>query len=184
MKREKGERSAAHQQNRKITRSSTIISLLGVALFLGSGVAIYKLTPPPYEKNLADPISQLKPTISLSLLQRTAENSWKALEKAPEAGEQVAFQLSTTHPLHASLLYEPNHTRPRTLFDDIRIPPGENRVINFNNADYHYTVKKQDEHAVFCLVATIDTAALTEKLVAVRTEKHLDNLPAEHCVSW
>ncbi len=178
------DREATRRQNRKIIRSSTWVSLAGVALFLISGVLIYKLMPSPFEQQLEAISSHTEPNLSMTMVQRDASGEWKPLDHIPDSGEQINFRVTTNQPLHVSLLNKPSHSHPRTLFDHIRIPPGENKIINFNNADYHYTVKAHDKHVLFCLVAAADSATLTTKLVALQKEKHLDGIPDEHCVNW
>ncbi len=178
------DREARRRQNRKIIRSSTWVSLAGVGLFLISGALIYKLMPSPFEQQLEAINSHTEPNLSITMVQRDASGQWKRLDHIPASGEQISFRVTTNQPLHVSLLNEPNHSRPRTLFDHIRIPPGENRIINFNNADYHYTVKAHDKHVLFCLVTAADAATLTTKLIAMQKEKHLDVLPDKYCVNW
>jgi len=178
------DREAARQQNRKVTRSSTILSLVGVALFLLSGVLIYKITPGPLEKQQDIANSQIATNVSIEMVQKNAANQWIKLDHTPESGELISFRISTNQPLHVSLISEPNQSHPRTLFDDIRIPPGENKIINFNNQDYHYTVKETDKQMQLCLITAADSKALTKKLIAIQEKTHLRESPDRHCVNW
>jgi len=178
------DREAARQQNRKVTRSSTVISLIGVALFLLSGVLIYKLTPGPAEKLKNGGHPQIATSISIEMVQRNTLNQWTKLDHTPASGEQISFRISTNQPLHASLISEPNQSHPRTLFEDIRIPPGENRIINFNSQDFHYTVKETDRQIRFCLVTAADSKALISKLIAMQQKKHVNESNNIHCMNW
>jgi len=178
------DREAARQQNRKVTRSSTVVSLIGVALFLLSGVLIYKLTPDPLEKQQNIANSQMAANVAIEMVQKNGAEQWVKLDHTPESGEQLSFRISTNQPLHASLISEPNLSHPRTLFNDIRIPPGENKIINFNNQDYHYTVKESDKQMQFCLITAADSKALTKKLSAMQGKTHLRESPDRHCVNW
>ncbi len=178
------DREAARQQNRKVTRSSTIISLIGVALFLLSGVLIYQLTPGPLEKHQDILNSQIATYVSIEAVQKDKFNQWEKLSNTPESGEQISFRISTNQPLHASLISEPNQSHPRTLFDDIRIPPGKNRIINFNNQDYHYTVKETDKQVQFCLITATDSKVLAKRIRSMQGRNHLSESPGIHCVNW
>lgn len=177
------DRITMRQQNRKIIRSSTWVSLIGAGLFLLSGYFIYKLTPPPYTQLNESHISQSEATLSVTMVQKDANDHWKRLDHTPDSGEQIAFQVSTTQPVHATLFKVSTPGWPRTLFNDIRIPPGENRIINFENADYRYTVKNHDKAVRFCLVIAINSKELTKKLLAMQGKRPLDELPDEHCVN-
>jgi len=178
------DREAARKQNRKVTRSSTVLSLIGVALFLLSGVLIYKLTPGPLEQQQNIANSQIAANISIEMVQKNESDQWIKLDHTPESGEQISFRISTNQPLHASLISEPNQSHPRTLFDDIRIPPGENKIINFNNRDYHYTVKETDKQIKFCLITAADSKALTKKIIAMQGKSRLRESPDKYCVIW
>ncbi len=178
------DREAARQQNRKVTRSSTVISLIGAALFLLSGVLIYKLTPGPLEKQLNIANSQIVANISFEMIQKDKFNQWRKLAHTPESGEQISFRISTNQPLYGTLTSEPNQSHPRTLFDDIRIPPGQNKVINFNNRDYYYTIKETDKQIQFCLITATDSKALAKKIRSIQGKNHLGELPSIHCVNW
>ncbi|MBL1260494.1 MAG: hypothetical protein COB33_008185 [Thiotrichaceae bacterium] len=178
------DREAARQQNRKVTRSSTIISLIGAALFLLSGVLIYQLTPGPLEKQQSIINSPLAAKISLEMVQKDTFNQWRPLDHSPESGEQIRFRISTNQALHATLTSEPNQSHPRTLFNDIRIPPGKNKIINFNHHDYYYTIKETDKQMQFCLITAADSKALAKKITAMRAKTHLSESPNSHCVNW
>ncbi|MCF6324400.1 MAG: hypothetical protein L3J89_08765 [Gammaproteobacteria bacterium] len=178
------DREAARRQNRKVTRSSTVISLIGVALFLLSGVLIYKLTPGPLEKQQSILNSQVATNVSFEMVQKDNFNQWGKLSNTPESGEQISFRISTNQPLHVSLISEPNQSHPRTLFDDIRIPPGQNKIINFNNQDYHYTVKETDKQVQFCLITAADPKVLAKRIRSMQEKTHLSELPDIHCVNW
>jgi len=178
------DREAARRQNRKIIRSSTWVSLVGAGLFLISGVLIYKLMPSPFEQQIEAMNTHTEPNLLIAMVQKDAAGVWQPLDHTPQSGEQIGFRVTTDQPIHVSLVNEANHTRPHALFEGIRIPPGEGRIINFNNADYRYTVRAQDEHVQFCLVAASDATALTTKLIAMQKVKHLDGLPDQHCVNW
>ena len=178
------DREAARRQNRKITRSSTLISLLGVGLFLLSGVLIYKLTPGPLEKLQEESKHQIETNLSFEMVQKDQSGQWIKLDHTPTSGEQLSFRISTNQPLYVSLISEPNQSHPRTLFDDIRIPPGENKIINFNNQDYQYTVKESDKQIRFCLITAPDTATLTKRLMVMQEKGSSSQFPDEHCVNW
>jgi len=178
------DREAARQQNRKVTRSSTVVSLIGVALFLLSGVLIYKLTPGPLEQQQNTSFPPVSTNLSIEIVQQDKFDQWAKPDHAPESGEQISFRISTNQPLHASLISEPNQSHPRTLFDDIRLPPGENKVINFNNQDYRYTIKKTDRQIQFCLITASDSRALAKKILSLQGKNHLSELPGIHCVNW
>ncbi|GEM_PF-5039187 len=178
------DREAARRKNRKVIRSSTIISLLGAGLFLLSGVLIYKLTPGPLEKQQAENKLQTKVNLSFEMVQKTPSGQWLKLDHTPTSGEQISFRISSNQPLHISLISQPNQSHPRTLFDDIRIPPGENRIINFSDQDYRYTVKTSDQQMRFCLITATTTAELSEKLMVMQKKGSNIQLPEEHCASW
>ncbi len=176
---------AAQRQNRKIMRSSTLISLVGAALFLISGALIYKLMPSPFEQQVnANNAPQVESRLSIDMVQKNTAGQWVKLDSIPASGEEVSFRISSTTPLHATLISEPSRSHPRTLFDDIRIPPGENKIVNFGDKAYRYTIKAYDQQARFCLITAADTVLLAEKLMAMQKKASRDTIPDQNCVNW
>lgn len=177
------ENVTTRQQTRNVMRTSTWISLVGVGLFLASGFLIYKLMPSPIEKLQQEQRMLAVSKTSLEMVQQTSDQQWQPLSHAVTAGMQIGFRLSTNQPLHASLFKQINGGTPQQLFNDIRIPPGANRVINFNNADYRYTVTERDLNAHFCLISAANSAALHLKLNQLASENRLDQLTDSVCIS-
>ncbi len=175
---------AAQRQNRKIMRSSTLISLVGAALFLISGALIYKLMPSPFEQHVNTNNAQIESRLSIDMVQKNTAGQWVKLDRIPASGEEVSFRISSTTPLHATLISEPSRSHPRTLFNDIRIPPGENKIVNFGDKEYRYTIKAYDQQARFCLITAADTALLAAKLMTMQTKASRDTIPDQNCVNW
>ena len=178
------EKERAHQTKQKILHRSTLISLVGGLLFGALGYMLYKMTPSPYEDVVGNVILHTEPQVNMAVVQKTAEGGWSDLDHTPNEGEKVAFRISSTHPIHVALFAEANHENKYLIFDYLRIPPGENKMLKVNNTPYTYTVKAGDEHVVFCMVVETDPQALPKALASVLSDVHLDNLPEEHCTRW
>jgi hypothetical protein len=178
------EKEQARQKQQRIVRRSTILSLVGGILFGGLGYLVYKTTPSPYEEQKQSVILHTDPTVSMNILQQTLEGGWGNLDHQPNWGERVAFNISTTHPIHVALFAETNHANKHLEFDYLRVPPGENRLLKINNRPYVYEVKEGDEHVVFCMVISTEAEKLPQTLATVLPQLHLDDLPKEHCASW
>jgi len=168
----------------RIVRRSTLLSFVGVILFASLGYLLYKTTPSPYEEQLNNVILHTEPSVSMAVLQQAADGSWGDLDHTPDEGEKVAFRVSSTHPIHVALFAETNHTEKRLIFDYIRIPPGENKILKVNNSPYIYQVAKGEEHVVFCMVVATDSQKLPKALAPVLAQVHLDDIPATQCASW
>lgn len=171
-------------QEQRIIRRSTLISLVGGVIFLGLGYLLYKAMPSPYEEIKESAILRAEATVSMAVLQYNADGSWGALDHTPNEGEKVAFKISTTQPIHVALFVEANHTEKHLVFDYLRIPPGENKILKVGNQPYIYQVGKGEEHVVFCMVVVTDPDKLPTALADVLPKVHLDDLPKEHCASW
>ncbi len=178
------EKEKARQRQQRIMRRSTLLSFLGVMLFASLGYFLYKTTPSPYEEQLNSVILHSAPTVSMTVLQKKSGGGWTDLDHTPNEGEEVAFKVSTTHPIHVALFAEANHTKKRLIFDYIRIPPGENKILKVNNSPYIYRVAKGEQHVVFCMVVATDSQGLPKALAPVLAQVHLDDLPKTHCASW
>lgn len=171
------------QDARDVMRTSTWISLVGVGLFLGGGFLLYKLTPSPIEQYQREQASMVDTNISLVIVRQTDNQQWQPLGRPLTAGMQIGFRLSTNRPLHASLFKQIANGTPQQLFNDIRIPPGANRVINFDSADYRYTTTERDGAATFCLISAVDSAALHLKLKRLAGVKRLDHIADGVCAA-
>ena len=178
------EKEHARLTRQKILHRSTIVSLVGVLLFGGLGYLLYKTTPSPYKEVTESVILHSEPKVTMSVMQKTLEGGWGDLDHTPNEGEEVAFKISSTHPIHVALFVEANHENKRLVFDYLRIPPGENKMLKVNNSPYTYKVQAGDEHVVFCMVVETDPEKLSKALAPVLADLHLDNLPKEHCTSW
>jgi len=173
----------ARQQTRNVMRTSTWVSLVGVGLFLASGFLIYKLTPSPAEKLQQEQAMLAESTIEIEIVVQDDNQQWQPPGHPITAGMQVGFRLSTNQPLHASLFKQVSGSTPQQLFDDIRIPPGASKIINFNNADYRYTTTERDGSATFCLLSAADSAALQLRLSRLAGAKRLDQQRDSVCIS-
>ena len=178
------EKARAEQTKQKILQRSTLISLVGVLLFSALGYLLYKMTPPPNKEILENVILTTEPKVAMAVVQKNDDGAWEDLDHAPGAGEKVAFRISSTHPIHVALFAEANHENKHLIFDYIRIPPGENRLLKVNNSPYTYVVKEGDEHVVFCMVVATDPKKLPQALAPRLSELHLDHFPPEHCARW
>jgi len=178
------EKEQRRRNDQRILRRSTLLSLIGVFMFVVSGYLLYKNVPSPYDEIKESLVLRADAKVSLAVLQQNQNNGWGDLDHIPNEGDKVAFKISTTQPIHIALFAEVNHTEKQLVFDYIRIPPGENKMLKVGNQPYIYQVGKGQEHVVFCMVVETDPNKLPQALAPVLTKVHLDDLPKAHCASW
>ena len=178
------EKQQAREKVRRITQRSTIVSIIGGLLFGLFGYILYKITPAPNVEQKQSVILQTEPKVAMEVLQKMPDGSWGDLDHTPDAGDKVAFKVSTTHPIHIALFAEANHKDKHLIIDYLRVPPGEKKILKVIDKPYTYEVKPGEEHVVFCMVVVREEGDMKNALATVYMQEHLDNMPKDHCASW
>ncbi len=171
--------SEARRKERQINRRSTVMILMGMAVFIGLSWMILGQVYGPAEE-LRDRI-QLVAKLKLKLeALRETDHGLELLREPPHPGDVLHFQVSSSQPLHAAMALSVNNGPPGVVFDYTRIPPGEDRPIQHWDEHYRYQISSADKQLRFCLLHQADSQQLQAEIAML--DKVWPRLPARDCV--
>jgi len=172
--------SKGESKDREIMRKSSMLSFVGIALFLGLSYITLKDIPAPHQAQLAALDVKRATLISLELFQDKEAKT--ALDHVPIAGEVLSFRVSVNKPVHAALLASSDLERPLILLENERIPPGRGLVLKGGNTLYTYQVAQNTKHMTFCLLYADDSTQLLKKINQSNRETMVQQ--QDGCVHW
>ena len=152
------------QKNRQLMRKSTGIIFLGLAI-MGAMTMYIIRSQPTYREGLdrEKPVNRAT-NIHLTVLEKKSGAELNPISDKLHSGVKLAFNLSTNVPVHVALLASIDNTAPEILFENAKIPPGENRRLEKGGDRYIYLTQPAQRRIKFCLVQGSNSRALSRKL--------------------
>jgi len=150
------EKQKIKEQNQRINRKSTILSLFAIILIIALSIPIILNSPTP-QSRFADSEKEDKvPTLELNLYKLVSEKEILPIKTPSLPGDSIAFRISTLRPVHVGVGLSINGGKPELLFKGAKVPPGPDRLVERHDVIYSYTVQTTDKNLHFCIIHSDD----------------------------
>lgn len=167
----------AQQRARKINRMSTLLVLLTIAVLATATWYIVKFNASPV-KNLQEQ-SRMHHALELEAQAITVDGQPASRIKT---GDILRIRVDTTQPVYAAVMAQAGTEAPLVLFRGVRIPPGQNRVLEKADRLFEYPVEGIEGQLTLCLVYGLSEAVLMQVMRQyVAQPDHVEN---KSCFRW
>lgn len=169
----------AKRKEKRINRSSTITILIAIAIGSLITFIILQNSTTPLKRLAREQTSQNGSLLKLMAFVKTGQEL-APLQGQAATGDVIAFKLATTRPIHIALAASVNDSAPSIYFDDTRIPPGPERLVEVGEDLFTYQIHETDAHVTFCVLSAEDSIMLSRLIVRLPTA--WEAMPEGSCV--
>lgn len=149
--------------NKRLFIKSTIIILIGIGILSGLTIYIVSKSPSLKDRMQAEVPVEREAKVQLSVQLQQAPKKIIPVENLLKAGDVLVFSISSNVPRHIALAVSMNGNQPQLVFDDTRIPPGENRILEKLGEKYQYKIASGVSQLRFCILQAANRKELLFK---------------------
>jgi hypothetical protein len=110
---------------------------------------------------------------------KQGEDRFIPLEGDLAAGDELIFKVSMTATAFLALVKQVGNHSPEIIFQNVRIPPGQNRLIERGSDIFVYRLENIEQNQTLCVVHATSSEALYARLEKLQS---LSSFGKNECV--